>query len=117
MTTLMNEMMDAIVIETQGIPSGLLKYYRNPPGRKPSEGVLKIRDTLADMDDDTALLLIRDVVDSAVFTMVYLLGSGFKCDLSIDLNRAGNRERLDDSGLTEDYRLRVDPGGIPYREE
>ena len=117
MTTLMNEMMDAIVVETQSLPSELLKHYRNPSNRKPSEGRLQIRDALADMDDDTALLLVRHVVDAAVFQMVYLLGVGFKCDLSIDLNRAGNRERLDDSGLTEDYRLRVDPGGIPYRED
>ena len=107
-------MLDALVIETQSLPAELLTAYRNPPGRKPSEISLRLRDALAQIDDATALMLIRDVVDAAAFQMVYLLGAGFKCDLCLDVSRDGNRERLDGSALHEDYRARVDPGGIPY---
>ena len=69
MTTLTGEMLDALVIESQSLPAELLKAYRNPPGRKPTESALRIRDALADMDDATALLLLRDAVDAAVFQM------------------------------------------------
>lgn len=115
-TTLTDEMLDALIIETQSLPFELLGTYRNPPGRKPSESLLRTRDALAGMNDATALLLIRGVVDAAVFQMVYLLGTGFKCNLSIDVSREGNRERLDDAVLHEDYRARVDPGGMPVSE-
>ncbi|PLK22887.1 hypothetical protein C0V72_12510 [Porphyrobacter sp. TH134] len=105
-------MLDAMVIESQSLPAELLGAYRNPPGRKPNESVLRIRDALVNTDDATALLLLRDVVDAAVFQMVYLLGAGFKSNLSVDISRDGNRERLDDSALHEEYRARVEPGGI-----
>lgn len=116
METLTGEMLDAVVAETQSLPAELLKAYRHPPGRKPSASLLQIRDALSELDDATALLLVRDVVDVTVFQMIYLLGVGFKRDLSVDVSREGNRERLDGSGLHEDYRARVDPGGIPYSE-
>ena len=112
MTTLSGEMLDALVIESQSLPVDLLRAYRNPPGRKPNESVLRIRDALVNTDDATALLLLRDVVDAAVFQVVYLLGAGFKSNLSVDISRDGNRERLDDSALHEEYRARVEPGGI-----
>lgn len=114
MTTLMDEMLDALVIESQLLPAGLLEAYRNPPGRKPSESVLRIRGAFAEMDDATAMLLLRDVVDAAVFQMVYLLGAGFKSNLCVDVSRNGNRERLLGSALHEEYRARVEPGGVPY---
>lgn len=114
MTTLTGEMLDALVIESQSLPAELLKAYRNPPGRKPTESALRIRDALADMDDATALLLLRDAVDAAVFQMAYLLGAGFKSNLSVDISREGNRERLHGSALHEEYRARVEPGGIRY---
>lgn len=112
MTTLTGEMLDALVIESQSLPAELLRAYRNPPGRKPTDSVLQIRDALAEMDDATALLILRDAVDAAVFQMVYLLGAGFKSDLSVDIGRDGNRERLHGSALHEEYRARVEPGGI-----
>lgn len=114
MTTLTGEMLDALIVESQSLPEELLRAYRNPPGRKPTESVLRITDALAKTDDATALLLLRDVVDAAVFQMVYLLGVGFKSNLSVDISREGNRERLHGSALHEDYRARVEPGGIRY---
>jgi hypothetical protein len=45
--------------------------------------------------------------------MVYLMGAGFKSGLNIELSRDGVRERLE-AALQEDYRARVDPGGIPF---
>lgn len=113
MTTLTDEMLDALVIESQSLPAQLLKAYRDPPGRKPSEDVLRIQGALDDMDDATALLLLRDAVDASVFQMVYLLGAGFKNDISLDVSRGGNRERLHGSALHERYRARVEPGGRP----
>lgn len=114
MTTLTGEMLDALVIESQSLPAELLRAYRNPPGRKPTESVMRIRDALGDTDDATALLLLRDVVDAAVFQLVYLLGAGFKSNLSVDISRDGNRERLNGSALHEEYRARVEPGGIRH---
>lgn len=114
MTTLTGEMLDALVDESQLLPAELLGAYRNPPGRKPTESVLRIRDALADMDDATALLLLRDVVDAAVFQMVYLLGAGFKSNLCVDISREGNRERLHGSALHEEYRARVEQAGIRH---
>lgn len=113
MTTLTGEMLDALVIESQSLPAELLRAYRNPSGRRPRESVLRIRDALSDTDDATALLLLRDVVDAAVFQMVYLLGAGFKSNLCVDLSREGDRERVLGSALHEEYRARVEPGGSP----
>ncbi len=113
MTKLSDEMLEAIVLEFQSMPKGLLQAYRNPPGRKPSALLLRLRDVIAHLDDEAAEALIRDVIDAAAFQMIYLMGAGFKVGLDLAISRGGEREHLSGSALHEDYRARMDPGGIP----
>jgi hypothetical protein len=115
MTTLTDEMLQAITLEIQSLPKGLLEAYRNPPGRKPSGTLLMLKGAIAHIDDETAEALIRDVVDAAVFQMIYLLGAGFKSDLKVEISRGDEREHLSCT-LHEDYRGYIDPGGAPHHQ-
>lgn len=113
MAELTNEMLRAIIVETvDTMPEELLAYYRNPPGRRPPEHVRRIQTAIADMDDAIVKLLIRDIVDRAVFGMLYLTGASFKdAHIATTISRGALSESLADSVLHEEYRLQVDPGG------
>lgn len=115
METLTAEMIEAIILEFQSMPGDILKSYRDPPGRKPNERLLCLRDSIAGIDDETLEALIRDVVDAAVFQMVYLMGAGFKSGLDLAVNRGDERESLKGAVLHEDYRARINPGGLPVK--
>jgi hypothetical protein len=113
MGELTNEMLEAIIVETvDTLPSELLASYRNPPGRKPHEDLLRIHSAIADMDDAAAEMLIRDVVDGVVFLMLYLMGAGFKDALTVAISRGAESECLEGAVLHEEYRMRIEPGGL-----
>ncbi|MEE4199534.1 hypothetical protein [Erythrobacter sp.] len=115
MSSLTDEMLRAVIIETETLSAGLLNSYRHPPGRKPSETQMRLRDALATLDDEVVEMLIRDVLDAAVFQMIYLMGNGFKSDLDVEISRGNEREQLM-SALYEDYRAYIEPGGVQYRK-
>jgi hypothetical protein len=115
METLTAEMIDAIASEFQSMPGDLLKFYRDPPGRKPSEHLLRLRNAIASIDDETMEALIRDVVDATVFQMVYLMGASFKSDLDLAISRGDEQESLRGTVLHENYRAHINPGGIPFK--
>lgn len=113
MADLVNEMLEAIIIETvDTIPEELLAYYRNPPGRKPHEHVCQIQTAIADMDDATATMIIRDIVDRVVFSMLYLIEAEFKnIRIKTTISRGAQSDNLTNYGLHEDYRELINPGG------
>jgi hypothetical protein len=115
MTTLTAEMIEAITSEFHAMPEELLASYRNPPGRRPSEHLLRLRDSIACIDDQTLEALIRDVVDAAVFQMVYMMGAGFKSGLDLAIIRGDEHESLKDAVLHEHYRAHINPGGLPVK--
>ena len=113
MAELTNEMLRAIIVETiDTMPEELLAYYRNPPGRRPHEHVRQIQSAIAEVDDATVKVLIRDIVDRAVFQMLFLTGASFKdAHMATTISRGAFSECLADAVLHEKYRLQVDPGG------
>jgi hypothetical protein len=115
MKTLTADMIEAIILEFQSLPRELLTSYRSPPGRKPSEHLLRLQAATACIEDETLEALIRDVVDAAVFQMVYLMGAGFKSDLDLAVSREDMRESLRDVPLHEDYRAHINPGGLAVK--
>jgi hypothetical protein len=113
MANLPNEMLQAIIVETvDTMPEELLAFYRNPPGRSPHEHVRQIQTAIENIDDPTAKLLIRDVVDGVVFQLLYLIESEFKERRIETIIRQGSvSHELAGSALHESYRERIDPGG------
>jgi hypothetical protein len=113
MSELAEEVLEAIVHHTvDTLPDQLLGFYRDPPGRKPHDHVLRIRAALAGIDDAAAKELIRDVVDATVFSLLYLIDSDFRGrGVGTTISRGQDSCELNDSLLHEDYRMKVHPGG------
>ena len=109
-----NAVVDSIVTETvSSLPNDVLSFYRNLPGRKLSETSKKISRLLSNMDDQTALELIVDIVDRSVFSILYLIDNDFKDQ---KIGTVFTKESLasgpDDCRLVERYRDKVEPNGI-----
>jgi hypothetical protein len=99
------------------LPIDILESYISPPGRRPAPSLLAISSTVREIGDDKTLALIKDVMDATIFSLLALIDAGFK----------GNEVRVAlvpwtgeaDSfalRLVEEYRLRVDPGGVVVQE-
>ena len=104
---------EAIVAETVvALPDDILQFYRNLPGRRPSEHSLRLQGVLSKLTDEEARILIRDIVDSSIFSVLSLIDQGFK-DRNIATSFTVTSS--DDSPVMgralEIYRQRVNPGG------
>ena len=111
---LSKDIIDAIVSEVVLVlPNELLHFYQNLPGRKPSDHHRGISDTIATIDSEEALSIIRDVADSCVFAFLNLIDSNFK-DKSIEtsFHRSLRNTEHNDTELAEYYRAKVNPGGL-----
>jgi hypothetical protein len=113
MSELAGEMVEAVARYTvDSLPDELLAVYRNPPGRKPHQHTLRVQSALAGIDDTIALELLRDVADTVVFHLFYLIDSQFENrGISTIITRDSSSYNLDGSLLHELYRSKVDPGG------
>lgn len=114
MADLTDTILETLIAETtQSLPAELLSFYRNPPGRKPQQYSLRIREALEGMSDDAAIEIIRAIVDATVFSTLYLAASDFR-GKGIEITAAldGDRVRLSGSGLHERYRAKIMPGGL-----
>ena len=110
---LRDDIVDVIILETvRSIPNETLSFYRNLPGRRPSDLSKRVAASLREMPDDAARELIADIVDSAVFSLLYLLDNDFKSSIRVELKRGAQTCRPSDFPLLEAYRQRVDPGGV-----
>lgn len=108
--TICAEAVDAIVANiVETLPNSLLEFYRNPPGRKPSQQTLKVSEIVKKLDDDEALALIRSVMDGSLFAVLSLFDMNFK-DKNIEVHFRRSTG-LETALLHELYRLHVDPGG------
>lgn len=83
------------------LPAAMLRHYRNPPGRKLSDQLLKIHAALEALDDSTGEIVIRDVVDAAALDMLYLMGANFKSRITTTLSRGALSESLTNSVCTK----------------
>ena len=103
---------DAVIQETRIIPEELLRFYRDLPGRSPSEHSKNVSRILSSLSDEEAIILIRDVVDSTVFSMLHLLDLSFKDrHIQVTFTRQQDPEAVSFGSLLDTYRERVDPGG------
>lgn len=107
------EAVETIILETQIIPEQLVHFYRALPGMAPSAHSKAVGDILAKLKDEEAMVLIRDIVDSTVFSMLHLFDLSFKDrHIQISFTRQQNPESAPFGTLLDAYRERVDPGGI-----
>lgn len=112
------EAVETMILEASIIPEELVRFYRALPGRSPSEHSKAVSHIIAKLQDEEAIVLIRDVVDSTLFSMLHLFDLDFK-DRHIQVSFA--RQKNPDSApfgiLLDIYRERVDPGGIVAQAE
>lgn len=111
---LSNDIIDAIILEViLNLPNELLHFYENLPGRQPSKHHRKIAAIIKAIDSQDALSIIRDVADSCVFSILYLIDSDFK-DKSIEtsFHRGPKNAKRSGPELLEYYRDKVNPGGL-----
>lgn len=115
MTQVSEQVVSAIVSETvASLPEEIYRFYQNLPGRNPSIISKSIAGTLSQIDEIHAVELIRDIVDRTVFSILYLVDSGFK-DRMISTEFKSISGMQSDSHLVDTYRDQVDPGGVIYR--
>lgn len=107
------EAVETIILRTKSMPEHLVQFHRALPGRAPSEHSKVISHILAKLSDEEAVLLIRDVVDSTVFSLLHLFDLGFKDrHIRVSFDRIHNPELAPFGTLLDTYRERVDPGGM-----
>src|SRR5688572_27445731 len=104
---------DAIIHETiNTIPQALLSFYRDLPGRMPSERSKRISKTLEYIEDTAAEELIRDAVDMTIHGILYLMDNRFKDKgIQVLFIREGHDSIPKDCPLLELYREKVEAGG------
>jgi hypothetical protein len=111
---IIDDVVSAIIVETvDTMPGGLLSFYRDLPGRSPSEHSKCVAATLASLTDDQATELVRTIVDATVFSLLYLMDVSFKnMNISVAFHRGNDSASPADHPLLERYRFKVSPGGI-----
>lgn len=113
----MNSAEDAIINEIcvnliDAMPQRILDFYRNIPGRRPSEHSINVSRILSEIDDVKAIELIKDIVDRSVFSILNLIDNNFdgRCIKSEFVFGDGDDEVQHE--FVERYRIVMDPGGI-----
>ena len=102
---------EAEIIST--LPIAILGFYRNLPGRRPSDHSRRVSETLYKLDDQESIELIRDIIDRTVFSLINLMDESFKeKKIMVTFVKDGASSDLVESPLLETYRKIVDPGGI-----
>ena len=104
---------ESIILETiQTLPKNLVAFYRDLPGRRPSDHSIRMSHIIAGLDDDDALALLRDVTDATVFSLLGLFDAQFKDGhIRVRFDWDATPGEPDEDPLLEIYRMRVDPGG------
>ena len=115
-----SDTIDTIIIEIlTSLPPAVLDFYKSPPGRAPSDHTKQISTIFREMSDDRAILLIMDIIDRTIFSMLYLMDSDFK---SMNIKTTFNRfpdsitAGVGDVVLLDLYRARVNVGGFLHSE-
>jgi len=113
-----DNVVEAIIVETVAtLPSGFLEFYKDLPGRKPSELSVRLAAAWMAVDEDDAIDMIRDVVDRTVFSMLYLIDARFKnLKIATSFDHADTSAEPFPTDLHNRYRQRVEPGGLIWRE-
>jgi hypothetical protein len=95
-------------------PSSLLDGLREPSGRSPAPSSLVVADVLSSIDDASANVLVRSVLDAAYFSVLNLFDAGFKnSGVGVQI-RTEDGDWISDSptvNLHELYRNKVEPHG------
>jgi hypothetical protein len=105
----------SVIIEEilEAIPKSILQFYRNIPGRRPSEHSKEVGRILSKLTDEEVMVLARDIIDSALFSTLHLMDLNFKDrEIKASFVSAKNLDTEPFGSLLEAYRERVDPGGI-----
>ena len=104
---------ESIIAETiDFLPQDINEFYRNLPGRNPSDHSLRVQRVLNKLSEDEAIVLIRDIVDSSVFAILSIIDQGFKDKQIVTLVTKGpSGEQPLYGHAVEAYRQRVSPGG------
>lgn len=110
------EITDAIVTDIVArLPEGLLKIYMSPPGRKPSADLMNISSLVHEIGSDKALMLIRDVMDTTIASVLGLIDLDFKdSKIRISAEKVLPDTSAEETEFADLYRYRVDPGGHVY---
>ena len=118
--SLESDTIDTLIIETlTSLPRAVLDFYRAPPGRAPSDHTKIISNILHEISDESAILLITDIVDRTSFSVLYLMDSDFKSmNIKTTFNRLSDSitAGVDEVFLLDLYRERVNVGGLPHSE-
>ena len=108
--TLSEQAVEALISDILAtFPDQLAAFYKAPPGRKPSEQSVKMREIQNALSESDAVLLVRDVVDRTLASALSLMDQNFKSEISTSFSTNGETERA--SGLLDAYRMQIDPGG------
>lgn len=112
---LRNEIVSTIIQRTLGSVPTDLESYRNPAGRKPSDAAKRVAAIMEKLTDDEAIALIRDITDSAVFGIFYLLDNDFKNrNIKTTFRKGDIVYSSETAELLETYRGQIDPGGFKW---
>lgn len=114
MPNLKDQLIFSIIEETvSSIPEEMYEFFSELPGRSPSEISKYNSNSMNKLDRDQAISLFRAAVDSAIFSILYLMENEFKENL-IETSFLGRTKEVlaASDGLTDLYRAKVDPGGI-----
>jgi hypothetical protein len=114
MTIEEDQAVSAIIEETlETIPKSILQFYRNIPGRRPSEHSKEVGRILSKLTDEEVMVLVRDIIDSALFSTLHLMDLNFKDrKIRASFEPVENSDTEPFGSLLEAYRERVDPGGL-----
>jgi hypothetical protein len=104
---------ESIIMETiDFLPQDINEFYRNLPGRQPSDHSLRVQKALNNLSEDEAIILIRDIVDSSVFAVLSLMDQGFKDKrIKTSFTKLPSGEQPLFGCAVEAYHQRVSPGG------
>lgn len=103
---------EAVILRTKTLPEQILHFYRDLPGMSPSDHSKEVADILEKLQDEEAIVLLRDIVDSTIFSLLHLFDLDFMDrHIHVSFTRQQNPDSAQFGMLLDAYRERVDPGG------